>query len=94
MCARLRDAWRTPRDAHEPDAAEELLRGPAPDPGDPSAMMRGHLQTERNDENQRRRDLAGARYRDNLQNAWQQGRTDPREADRIERQGEQWRHGR
>jgi len=31
-------------------------------------------------------------YRANLENAWR-GRTDPTAATRIERQGEQWRHG-
>ena len=81
MCARLRDAWRTPsRDAGEPDAAEELLAR--------------HLRTEEDDDAQRKRNDAWMRYRDQLSNAWQQGRTDPTAATRIERQGEQWRHGR
>jgi phage terminase large subunit-like protein len=80
MCARLRDAWRTPsRDAGEPDAAEELLAR--------------HLRTEEDDDAQRKRNDAWMRYRDQLSNAWQQGRTDPTAATRIERQGEQRRHG-
>jgi hypothetical protein len=87
-----------PKDAAQPDTGsrpwEIRAHERGDDPDDPAARMRGHLQTERNEENQRRRDLAWARYRDNLQNAWQQGpRGDPSAATRIERQGEQWRHG-
>ena len=90
MCS----AWKRPptHDASEPDAAEQLLR-PAPH-DDPVAAMRSHLRTERADESQRRRDAAWNSYKDQLSRAWQQGRANPREADRIERQGERWRHGR
>jgi hypothetical protein len=87
---RIQDAWRQPVDAGgEPDASTQLLRG-APDPGDPSAMMRRHLRTESDDENQRRRDAAWAAYRDRLGSAWQQGRTDPNRATEIERQRQRW----
>ena len=73
--------------SHEPD----LMRGepddePDHDDHDIDAVMRRH---------QRQRDDAWARYRDDLQNAWQRGRnTDPKEADRIMRQSERWRGGR
>jgi hypothetical protein len=105
---KITDAWRTPsRDvlggrgqnqtdprqinrsalSHEPD----LMRGepddePDHDDHDIDAVMARH---------QRRRDDAWAQYRDDLQNAWKRGRnTDPKEADRIMRQGERWRGGR
>jgi hypothetical protein len=78
--------------SHEPDNSSSLAEwrehsgGPDDEPDhDIDAVMRRH---------QRQRDDAWARYRDNLQNAWQRGRTDPREADRITRQGERWRGGR
>ena len=74
----LNDAWRTPgRDAGpEPDAAEALLRR--------------HLRTEPDDDAQARRDGAYRDYVNQLGTAWQRGRTDPREADRIERQRRGW----
>jgi hypothetical protein len=95
------DAWRTPaRDAAEPDNSSppevmrRHLRGDEPD-HDAGAMLRGHLSTEASAGAQAKRDAAWARYRDNLQNAWQRGRTDPKEADRIMRQAasEKWKHG-
>jgi hypothetical protein len=88
MCARLRDAWRTPsRDAGEPDASERLLRRHLGGGDDPD-----------NDDNngnngQARRDAAWNSYKDQLSRAWEQGRTDPSAATAIERQGEAWRHG-
>jgi hypothetical protein len=99
--AEMCDAWKRPpaRDAAEPDAGERVLPhndpagamrrhlfGPdddaAPDPGDVRAVER----------QQRERDLAWNRYRENLANAW---RTNPRAAPRIEREAEsaKWRHG-
>jgi hypothetical protein len=101
MIRRAENAWRTPaRDAAEPDngsSAERMrtyLQGaPAPH-DDPAASLRGHLQTERNEENQRRRDAAWNLYKDRLSRAYLQGRTDPSRATEIERQGERWRHGR
>jgi hypothetical protein len=78
--ARLTDAWRTKpmRDCAEPDI------GSPPDPAAPEALG--------TPEAQRRRDAVYAKYRDALQNAW---RTNPSAAaNAIERQGEQWRHGR
>jgi hypothetical protein len=91
---RLSQAWkhRPARDASEPDNSSppEVMRkflqgGDEPD-HDIDAVMRRH---------QRQRDDAWARYRDDLQNAWQRGRnTDPKEADWIMRQGERWRGGR
>jgi hypothetical protein len=62
-----------------------LRTGGQPDNSSSPEAMRAHLQAQR--------DLAWNRYRDNLSNAWRQGRTDPGRADEIERQGEQWRHG-
>jgi hypothetical protein len=84
MCARLRDAWRTlpARDDAQPDNSS------------PAEVMRRHLRTEPDDNAQARRDRAWAQYRDQLGNAWRQGRTDPSRAAEIERQGEQWRGGR
>ena len=77
---RLTSAWQTPsRDAAEPDASEELLRG--------------HLQTERG-ESQRRRDAAWNAYKDQLSRAYLQGRTaDPSAAGRIMRQSARWHGG-
>jgi hypothetical protein len=78
MIKRGERAWRTPhRDAAEPDLGsrpEQLTRrylwgkpddDGAPDPGDPSAVMRRHL-TERDEQAQRERDLAWTRYRESL----------------------------
>jgi hypothetical protein len=78
MRARLQDAWRT-RDAAEPDAGTRLLRG-APDPGDP--IKQGQAE----------RDRVYQEYKRSLDYR-NQGRTDPHAATAIERQGEQWRHG-
>jgi hypothetical protein len=100
------DAWkRTPtRDTAEPDAAEAVLRrAPAPH-DDPEAALRRHLFGPDDDgapdpgdigaveRQQRERDLAWNRYRENLAKAW---RTNPRAAPRIEREAEsaKWRHG-
>jgi hypothetical protein len=77
--------------SHEPDNSSSLaewrehMRGPDDEPDhDIDAVMRRH---------QRQRDDAWARYRDDLH--WQRGgNTDPKEADRIMRQGERWRGGR
>jgi hypothetical protein len=101
---RMCDAWRTPprgaRDAAEPNAAEAL---PAPH-NDPGAALRRHLFGPDDDgapdpgdvraveRQQRERDLAWNRYRDDLQNAW---KANPRAAPRIEleAESEKWRHG-
>src|SRR5262249_24419999 len=91
---KMTDAWKRgrARDASEPDVAERLLRGaPAPH-DDPAAAMRSHLQ-QRGVGSQSRRDAAWRSYKDRLSRAWM-GRADPREADRIMRQGERWRGGR
>jgi hypothetical protein len=78
---RLCDAWKTPhKDASKPDAAEQLLKR--------------HLGSEPDDNAQARRDGAYRDYVNQLSTAWQRGRTDPREADVIKRQGERWRGGR
>jgi len=95
MVTRISQAWQRSvpysiPHGQEPDAAEELLSSPAPDPGDIRAVERRRL-TERGAEAQRERDLAWRRYCDNLQSAY---KTNPRAATEIERQGEQWRHGR
>jgi hypothetical protein len=62
MCARLRDAWRTPaRDFAEPDLGtrpEDLL------------LMRRHLRTEPDDDAQARRDRAYRDYTTALSEAW------------------------
>jgi hypothetical protein len=96
-CANLRDAWKRPMDAAEPSnsSSPAELRAHRHDiepDHDAEAMLRGHLQR---GESQRRRDDAWARYRDNLQNAWQRGRTDPHRATEIMRQAasENWKHG-
>ena len=71
------DAWRTPitvtpvKDAAEPDSSS------------PAAVMRRHLEP---DDAQARRERAYRNYCIELSRAWMQGRADPREADRIERQ--------
>jgi hypothetical protein len=90
------EAWKHPRarDAAQPDAGarpEEIL---AHERGEPveAALLRGHMQMERG-ESERRRNAAWNSYKDRLSRAWM-GRADPREADRIMRQGEQWRGGR
>jgi hypothetical protein len=107
MCDAWRTPQRA-RDAAEPDAAEALLRrAPAPH-DDPAAALRRHLFGPDDDgapgpgdigaverrltEQQRERDRAWARYRDNLANAW---KTNPRAASQIEREAEseKWRHG-
>jgi hypothetical protein len=80
------EAWRTPsRDAAEPDLGsrpEEVMR------------MRRHLRgTEEEDDAAALREKSYAAYKDRLSNAWR-GRTDPRAATAIERQGERWRGGR
>jgi hypothetical protein len=101
MCARLRDAWRTPiRDAAQPDNSSSKkewnrhMRG-IPDPGDPNEnLIRRHLATEPDAAAQRERDRVWEDYRQRLSTAWQTGQTNPRAATAIERQGEQWRHGR
>jgi len=84
------------RDASQPDnssSSAEWRRHMAsvPDPGDPNEnLLRRHLATEP-DAAQAERDRAWSRYRDNLQNAWQQGRTDPRRADEVEQRLERER---
>ena len=84
MIERARNSWRlSGRDAAQPDLG---LR--------PDELMRGHLATESSAEAQAKRDRIWQKYRDELGQAWRMGRTDPDEAGRIERQGEQWRHGR
>jgi hypothetical protein len=83
MCARLQHSWRSP-----PNASRDA---PQPDNSSPAAVMRRHLRTDSDHENQAHRDRAWADYRDRLSNAW---RTDPRAGTAIERQGEAWRGGR
>jgi len=97
----------SPRDAAEPDLGstpEELalrshlfgapgLRQPSDPDVDPSETMRGHL-GELSEQVQRSRDREWSRYRDNLQNAWRGGRTDPRTAPAREREIEEWKGGR
>jgi hypothetical protein len=109
MCARLRDAWRTPvGDFAEPDM------GTRPEDLE---LMRRHLRTESSAGAQARRDRAWTRYRDDLQNAWKNppGVIHPQptkvasgpsgfvaavespdpaaRAAAIQRQGEKWRFG-
>jgi hypothetical protein len=58
-----------------------------PDPGDPNEnLMRRHLQE--------RKDTAWRARNAELERAWQQGRTDPNEASRIEKQRREWHGGR
>jgi hypothetical protein len=86
MCQRLQDAWKSrPADAAQPDMSSR-----------PEELMSYHLRTEPDEPAaaQARRDRAWAAYKDQLSTAWMRGRTDPREADVIERQGEKWRGGR
>jgi hypothetical protein len=81
MCARLQNAWRGTRDAPHRTPPDELLRR--------------HTRTETNESAQARRDAAWNDYKDRLSNAWRSPPgTDPSAAMRIERQAEQWRHGR
>jgi hypothetical protein len=90
---RLTNAWRTPtRDFAEPDTVTR-----------PEDLARRHLRTDPDDDAQARRDAAYRNYTTRLTEAWknppgvaraERGRTDPRAASRIERQGEQWRGGR
>jgi hypothetical protein len=95
-CAKLRDSWKSrPMDAGEPSNSSSPAewnahrRDVEPD-HDAGRVLRGHLQTERNEENQRRRDLAWNDYKTRLAGAWQRGRTDPRAATEIEQQREKW----
>jgi hypothetical protein len=77
---KLETAWRTPsRDAAEPDNSC------------PAAVMRRHLEP---DEAAALREKSWRARNDELSRAWQRGRTDPRAATAIKRQGEQWRGGR
>jgi hypothetical protein len=66
----------------------------APDPRGPNAnLIRRHLYGEPDNGAQGRRDRAWNAYKDELGNAWRGGRTDPRAATQIEREGERWMHG-
>jgi len=80
----------------EPARDHENPRIPDPtDPGDPNEnLIRRHLTTESTAAAQRERDRIWEDYRQRLSTAWQTGQTNPRAATAIERQGEQWRHGR
>jgi hypothetical protein len=98
MVRRAERAWVTPaRDAAEPSNSSSPTEWAAhrrdvePD-HDLEARLRGHLQR---GESQRRRDDAWSSYKDRISRAWERGRTDPKEADRIMRQAksENWRHG-
>src|SRR5262245_22025110 len=80
MCARVRDAWRTP--------ARDATSAPHEDP---AAAMRRHLRAEEVDTAQARRDAAYKEYVRNLGAAWQQGRTDPSRAVEIEQRLERER---
>jgi hypothetical protein len=61
----------------------------APEPRD--NLMRPHLSFA---DAQSLREKAYADYVERISNGWRAGRTDPRAATAIERQGEQWRGGR
>jgi hypothetical protein len=98
MCARLRDAWRTPvSDAPQPDNSSSNAEWrrhmrSVPDPGDPNEnLMRRHLTTETNAGAQAERDRVWEEYRNRLSTAWQTGQTNPRRADVLERRLEQER---
>jgi hypothetical protein len=83
-CRRLTDAWRTPhKDAAEPEAATQLLH---PDPYSGVQAPRRPVPSDA-------RERAWNSYKNQLGNAWQQGRTDPQAATAIEQQAEKWRHG-
>jgi len=93
MIRRATTAWRTPqqpqRTTRSRDAAEPDL-GARPE----ELAMRRHLRgTEEDDAAAALREKSYAAYKDRLSNAWR-GRTDPRAATAIERQGEAWRGGR
>jgi hypothetical protein len=53
-------------------------------------LIRRHLATETNAAAQAKRDAVWEQYRNDLGNAWRQGRTDPSRADEIERQRQRW----
>jgi hypothetical protein len=86
MCARLRDAWRSSpsRDgAGGPDAEALLarhLRGDEPDDDDDNGNNTADL-----------REQSYAAYKDQLENAWRGGRTDPSRAVEVERRLERER---
>jgi hypothetical protein len=87
MCARLRDAWRSsPSDgAGGPDADALLarhLRGDEPDDDDDDDNGNNNVDL---------REQSYAAYKDQLENAWRGGRTDPRRAVEIERRLERER---
>jgi hypothetical protein len=97
MCRRLQDAWKSgPMDASQPDTGSSLAEIRAHERGEPpeSAMLRRHLSTEASAGAQAKRDAAWNAYKDRISRAYLQGRTDPRAATQIERQGERWRGGR
>jgi hypothetical protein len=92
MIRRAENAWRTPRDAAEPDAAVELLRRPVPPPHyDPSGAMRGHLEP---DAAAAAREKAWRARCVALENAWRSpiGRTDPDAAFAIEHRRRVYTH--
>jgi hypothetical protein len=92
MIRRAENAWRTPRDAAEPDAAVELLRRRVPAPhDDPSGAMRGHLEP---DAAAAAREKAWRARCVALENAWRSpiGRTDPDAAFAIEHRRRVYTH--
>jgi hypothetical protein len=91
--AGLRDAWKSPAQRAMDSGGTPHRDAAEPDLSSPPEVMRRHLRTEEAGEAQARRDRAWGQYRDRLANAWR-GRADPHEADRIEAEGERWRHGR
>jgi hypothetical protein len=94
-CKRLTEAYRT-KDASQPNTGSSLAEIRAHERGEPpeNAMLRRHLSTEASAGAQAKRDAAWNAYRDRISRAYLQGRTDPRAATQIERQGERWRGGR
>jgi hypothetical protein len=86
-CQRLRDAWR---------GTEKLGRPNFSDAGEPDAgnqLLGRHLSAEPVANARGARESSYEEYRRRLGSAWQQGRTDPGSATAIEKQAEQWRHG-
>ena len=81
----MADAWN-----QSPPSRDAAARPDLDPDDDPGARMRGHLQTESNEESQRRRDAAWGAYKDQLANAWMMGRTNPQAATAVERQRRQW----
>jgi hypothetical protein len=99
---RLTEAWKPSRPVNPTAAFARVgFRPPARDAAEPdnassAEIMRRHLRTEPDDDLQQRKDKAYADYVARISEAWRSppGGADPGAATRIERQAEQWRHGR